>query len=162
MTIAVGETLPETTLFEMTDEGPKGIASAEILGKGTVALFGVPGAFTPTCHLKHMPSFVQNIEALKAKGVDAVVCLTVNDPFVAKEWGEATGATAAGIRVVGDAAAAFAQATGLSFDGAAVGLGVRAQRFSMLIKDGVVAALNIEDAPSKMDVTSAEALLEQI
>ncbi|MEM7529141.1 MAG: peroxiredoxin [Pseudomonadota bacterium] len=159
MTIAVGDTLPEATFFEMTDEGPKGIPSNDVLGQGTVALFGVPGAFTPTCHMKHMPSFVAQADALRAKGVDAIVCVTVNDPFVVGEWAKSTGAPAAGIRVVGDPTAAFVDALGISFDGAVVGLGTRAQRFSMLVKDGKVAAVNVEEAPSDMDVTSAEALL---
>ncbi|MEO0819766.1 MAG: peroxiredoxin [Pseudomonadota bacterium] len=159
MTIAVGETLPDATFFEMTDAGPAPVQSADVFAGKTVALFAVPGAFTPTCHMKHMPSFVANAEALKAKGVDAIVCVTVNDPFVAKAWGEATGATAAGIRVLGDPAAAFVEAMGLAFDGAAVGLGSRAQRFSMLVKDGKVAVLAVETAPSDMDATSAESLL---
>ena len=159
MTIAVGDALPEATLFEMTDAGPTGVKSSEVLGTGTVALFAVPGAYTPTCHMKHMPSFIAQADALKAKGVDAIVCLTVNDPFVAKAWAEATGAEAAGIRVMGDPAAEMAKALGLDFDAAAVGLGVRAKRFSMVVKDGKVAVLNVEDAPSDMDATSAETLL---
>ncbi|MEO1722489.1 MAG: peroxiredoxin [Pseudomonadota bacterium] len=162
MTIAVGDSLPATTFFEMTADGPKGVPSAEVLGQGTVAVFGVPGAFTPTCHMKHMPSFVAGADALRAKGVDSIVCVTVNDPFVAKAWADAAGAPGAGIRVVGDPAAEFAQASGISFDGSAVGLGIRAQRFSMLVKDGKVAALNTEEKPSDMDVSSAEKLLEAL
>ncbi|MEM6488672.1 MAG: peroxiredoxin [Pseudomonadota bacterium] len=162
MSIAVGDTLPEATFYEMTDEGPKAVPSAEVLGSGTVALFGVPGAFTPTCHLKHMPSFVANVAALKDKGVDSIVCVTVNDPFVTKAWAEATGAAAAGIRVVGDSTAAFAEALGISFDGAAVGLGTRAMRFSMLVRNGKVAFLAREDVPSDMDATSAEKMLEAL
>ncbi|MEL6765810.1 MAG: peroxiredoxin [Pseudomonadota bacterium] len=162
MTIAVGDSLPAATLYEMTADGPKGVPSAEVLGQGTVAVFGVPGAFTPTCHMKHMPSFVAQADALRAKGVDSIVCITVNDPFVAKAWGDATGAPGAGIRVVGDATAEFVQAIGIHFDGAAVGLGIRAQRFSMLVKDGTVTALNTEEKPSDMDVTGAEKLLEAL
>ena len=162
MTIAVGEALPQTTLFEMTADGPKSVPSAEVLGVGTVALFAVPGAFTPTCHMKHMPSYVEHAAALREKGADAVVCLTVNDPFVADAWAEQTGAKAAGIRVIADPAAEMVKAMGLDFDGAVVGLGPRAQRFSMVVKDGKVAALNVEDAPSDMGVTSAGSLLASL
>lgn len=160
MSIAVGDRLPEATLYEMTADGPKPVESAAVFGSGTVAIFGVPGAFTPTCHLKHMPSFVANADALRAKGVDAIVCVTVNDPFVAKAWAEATGADKAGIRVLGDATAAFVNALGITFDGSVVGLGTRAMRFSMVAKDGTVTFLASEDAPPAMDATSAEKMLE--
>jgi cytochrome c peroxidase len=162
MTIEVGAKLPDAKLFEMTADGPKALATADVFGGKTVALFAVPGAFTPTCHLKHMPSFVQNADALRAKGVDEIVCVTVNDPFVARAWAEATGADKAGIRVLGDATAEFVTALGLGFDGAAVGLGTRAQRFSAIVKDGAVVSLNVEDAPSKAEITKAEVLLEQL
>jgi cytochrome c peroxidase len=162
MTIAVGERVPEATLFEMTDDGPKPVQAGEVFGRGTVALFGVPGAYTPTCHMKHMPSYIANADALRGKGVDAIVCVTVNDPFVVKAWADATGASEAGIRVLGDPTATFVKAMGVDFDGSAVGLGPRAQRFSMLVKDGAVAAVNVEDKPSDMDATSAERLLEAV
>ncbi|MEL6208625.1 MAG: peroxiredoxin [Pseudomonadota bacterium] len=162
MTIAVGDALPEATLFEMTDEGPKGVPSAEALGSGTVALFGVPGAFTPTCHQKHMPSYIANAAALKEKGVDSIVCITVNDPFVAQAWAGATGADQAGIRVLGDPDAAFVGALGITFDGSVVGLGTRAMRFSMVVKDGKVAFVATEDAPPQMEATSAEKMLEAL
>ena len=162
MTIEVGAKLPDAKLFEMTPDGPKAVPTSEIFGGKTVALFAVPGAFTPTCHLKHMPSFVENADALRAKGVDEIVCVTVNDPFVARAWREATGADQAGIRVMGDPTAAFVGALGLDFDGSAAGLGKRAQRFSALVKDGTVTALNVEDAPSKAEATKAEVLLGQL
>ncbi|MEM9782103.1 MAG: peroxiredoxin [Pseudomonadota bacterium] len=162
MAISVGDTLPEATLYEMTADGPGPVQASEAMGSGTVAVFGVPGAYTPTCHLKHMPSYVANADALRSKGVDSIVCITVNDPFVAKAWAEATGADAAGIRVLGDATAALTTAMGIGFDGSAVGLGTRAMRFSMLLKDGKVAAFSSEDKPSDMDVTSAEKLLEAL
>ena len=162
MTIAVGEKLPATTLFEMTPDGPKKVQAADLFQGKTVALFAVPGAFTPTCHMKHMPSFVENAEALRAKGVDEIICVTVNDPFVASAWAKATGADAAGIRVLADPTASFVGDCGLSFDGAAVGLGMRAQRFSAVVKDGTIVTLNVEDAPSKAEATKADVLLGQL
>ena len=162
MTISVGDRLPEATLFEITDQGPVQVASADVFRGKTVALFGLPGAFTPTCSNSHLPGFVANAEALRAKGVDAIVCLTVNDPFVAAEWGRVTGATAAGIRVLGDSLAELTRAMGLDFDGSARGLGVRCKRFSALVKDGEVAILNIEPAPGQAVCSVGEVLLDQI
>lgn len=162
MTIAVGDKLPEADLFELTADGPAKVSLGALTAGKTVALFAVPGAFTPTCHMKHMPSFVEHAGALKAKGVDEIVCVTVNDPFVVGEWAKATGAAEAGIRVLGDADASLVKAMGLDFDGAVVGLGTRAQRFSAVVKNGEVTALNIEDAPSKAEATTADVLLGQI
>jgi len=162
MTISVGDKVPAVTFFEMTDAGPKPVPSADLFAGKTVALFGVPGAYTPTCHKTHMPSFVSAAGQLKAKGVDAIVCVTVNDPFVAAEWGKATGAADAGIRVVGDSLAEFANAAGLDFDGSGVGLGVRCRRFSALVKDGEVAVLNLEEAPGQATCSLGEVLVDQI
>ncbi len=162
MTISVGDRLPEATLFEMTDQRPAQVASADVFGAGTVVLFGLPGAFTPTCSNSHMPGFIAAADALRAKGVDAIVCLTVNDPYVAAEWGRVTGAEAAGIRVVADSLAELTRAMGLDFDGSTRGLGIRCQRFSALVKDGVVTVLNIEPAPGAATCTAGEALLDQI
>lgn len=162
MAISPGDKMPEATLFEMTADGPKGVPSAEVFAGKTVAVFGVPGAYTPTCHMKHMPSFIENAEALKAKGVDEIVCVAVNDPFVLKAWSDATGAEGAGIRCMGDATAEMAKGMGLDFDGSGAGLGTRTRRFSALVSDGTVKAVNVEDAPGKMDVTDAATLLGQI
>ena len=162
MTISVGDRLPAATLFEMSDQGPAQVASGDVFAGKTVALFGLPGAFTPTCSNSHMPGFVAVADALRAKGVDAIVCLTVNDPFVAAEWGRVTGATAAGIRVLGDSLAELTKAMGLDFDGSARGLGVRCKRFSALVKDGEVAILNIEEAPGQAVCSAAGVLLDQI
>ena len=162
MTISVGNHLPEATLFELTDQGPTQLSTADIFAGKTVALFGVPGAFTPTCHKSHMPGFVAAAPALRAKGIEDIICLTVNDPFVAAEWGRATGATAAGIRVIGDSLAQLTKAMGLEYDGSSRGLGVRCRRFSALIRDGEVVILNFEEAPDQLTRTTGEALLDQV
>ena len=162
MTIAVGDKIPDATLYHMTDEGPAAISTDEIFSGKKVAMFGVPGAFTPTCHKSHMPSFVAAAAALKAKGVDAIVCVTVNDPFVAAHWAEASGAGVSGIRVLADPAAELTRAMGLDFDATARGLGVRCKRFSALVKDGEVTVLNIEDAPGQATCTIGEVLVDQI
>ncbi|MDH3666666.1 MAG: peroxiredoxin [Paracoccaceae bacterium] len=162
MTIAVGERLPEVTLYEMTDGRPTPVPSAEVFAGRKVALFGVPGAFTPTCHKSHMPSFVNTADQLRAKGVDAIVCLTVNDPYVAAEWAKVTGADQAGIRIVCDSFAEFARATALDFDASARGLGVRCRRFSALVDDGEVKVINIENTPGEAVSSVGDVLVDQI
>ena len=158
MTISVGDTLPSATFRTMDEAGLAEASSAELFS-GRTAVFAVPGAYTPTCHNTHLPSFLANIDALKAKGVERVVCIAVNDPFVVGAWAKDTGAGAAGIRVVGDSDAAFTKAIGLDFDGSAVGLGVRSKRYAMLVEDGVVKWLAVEDNPGEAAKTSAEAML---
>ncbi len=162
MTIAIGDKLPAATFKILSDKGPADVSAADLLGKGRIALFAVPGAFTPTCHKTHMPSFVGSAAALREKGVDKIVCVSVNDPFVLAAWGEATGATTAGITIVADPSAAFTRAVGLDFDASAAGLGVRSKRYSMLIENGEVKALNVEDKPSNAVCSTGEALLDQI
>ncbi|MEM1275587.1 MAG: peroxiredoxin [Pseudomonadota bacterium] len=160
--VAVGEKVPAGKLFEMTADGPAPVETASVFDGRTVALFGVPGAFTPTCHNAHLPSFIAAAEDLRGKGVDEIVCIAVNDPFVMGQWGEISGAKEAGIRMLGDADASFTKAMGLDFDGSAVGLGTRAKRFSALVANGEVKVMNIEDNPGQAVVTLGEALAGQI
>ena len=161
MTIKVGDTLPEATFSIMTPEGPGSITSAELFGGKTVALFAVPGAFTPTCHRNHLPGFVDNFDTILAKGVDTIACVSVNDVFVMDAWGKATGADGK-ILMLADGSADFAKAIGLEADMTGRGFGMRSQRYSMLVKDGVVTALNIEPAGSPAVVSGAAALIEQL
>ena len=160
MTISVGDSIPEMTLVKATADGPAPVTTAELFGGRTVALFSVPGAFTPTCSARHLPGFADNAEAMKARGVDEVVCVSVNDAFVMKAWGESANATGK-VTMIADGNADFSKALGLTFDGSAYGMGVRGQRFSMIVKDGKVAELNIEPSGA-FGVSSAEHLMGQL
>lgn len=161
MPIKVGDRLPEVTFVKMTDKGPTPATTSEVFKGRKVVLFGVPGAFTPTCHKNHLPGYLTNAEALKAKGIEEIAVTAVNDPFVMKAWSEATG-SADKITFLSDGSANFAKATGLELDMSARGLGIRNQRFSMLVEDGVVKILNIEETPGTADKTGADAMLKQI
>ncbi len=160
MSINVGDTVPAMTLIKATADGPAPLATAELFGGRTVALFSVPGAFTPTCSARHLPGYVENAAAMKAKGVDEIVCVSVNDAFVMNAWGKSAGA-GDNVTMIADGNGDFSKALGLTFDGSAFGMGVRGQRFSMIIKDGVVAELNIEP-PGAFGVSSAEHLMGQL
>jgi peroxiredoxin len=161
MTIKVGEKLPEATLRVVTAEGPKPVTTADFFGGRKVVLFGLPGAFTPTCHKNHLPGFIAEEAAFKAKGVDEIALTAVNDHFVLDAWQKATGA-AGHVTFLADGSGDFAKALGLEFDASAGGLGVRSLRYSMLVEDGVVKLLNIEESPGKADLSGATHLLAQL
>jgi peroxiredoxin len=158
MTIQIGDTLPDATFTTMTEHGPEPVGKEFFTGK-TVALFAVPGAFTPTCSAKHLPGFIEKASDLRAKGVDAIACTSVNDVFVMDAWGKSAGAE--GITLLADGNGAFAQAVGLTMDGSKFGMGTRSQRYAMLIEDGVVKQLNVE-APGEFKVSTADHLLGQL
>lgn len=161
MPISVGDRLPDATLKIRTESGIGDLTTEQLCKGKRVVIFAVPGAFTPTCHLKHVPSYLKNLDALKAKGVDTVACVAVNDPFVLDAWAESTGAKGK-ILMLSDGNGTFTRAIGMDFDGSAVGLGVRSKRYAMLVEDGVVKALEVEAAPSDMDRSSAERILEAL
>ena len=158
MTIAAGDKLPEATFKVRTPEGLKDVTTQELTAGKKVVLFAVPGAFTPTCHAKHLPSYIEHLDALKAKGVDTVACVAVNDAFVLDAWGKA-GGTDGKILLLSDGNATFTKAIGLDFDGSGFGLGTRSKRYSMLIDNGVVKELHIEDSPGVMEVSGADRIL---
>ena len=161
MPINVGDKLPNATFRVMTAEGPKPRTTDEVFKGRKVALFGVPGAFTPTCNNLHLPSFLNNAAAFKQKGVDAITVTAVNDVFVMTNWQKSTGAEGK-IDFLADGNGEFAKAVDLAFDGSGAGLGTRSRRYSMLVEDGVVTKLNIEDAPGKCDISGGQALLGQL
>ena len=155
--IKVGEKLPAATFREMKDGKPTPVSSDEIFGGKTVALFALPGAFTPTCSAKHVPGYVQNHDALKAKGVDSIACVSVNDAFVMGAWGKDQNAGGK-VMMLADGNGEFTRGVGLEFDASKFGMGKRSQRYSMVVKNGVVKALNVEE-PGAFDVSSAEHML---
>jgi peroxiredoxin len=157
MAIKVGDKLPEATFKVMSAEGPKDATTAELFGGKKVALFAVPGAFTPTCTKQHLPSFVANDMALKNKGLSAVYCTAVNDVFVLDAWGKSGGA-AGKVTMLADGSADFAKKCGLEMDLTARGMGVRSKRYAMVVDNGVVSVLNVEDQPT-FEKSSAESLL---
>jgi peroxiredoxin len=160
MTIAKGDRLPSTTFTKMTEDGPEPVTSDEYFAGRTVAVFSGPGAFTPTCSAKHLPGFIDKAGALKEKGVDEIACTAVNDAFVMGAWGKSAGADGK-VTMLADGNGDFAKAVGLTMDGSKFGLGQRGQRFSMIVKDGVVAELNVE-APGDFKLSSADHMLGQL
>ncbi len=158
MQIEVGHLLPRASFKVMTETGPSEMTTDDLFKGKKAVLFAVPGAFTPTCHGMHMPGFVRHVADFRAKGVDVIACTSVNDVFVMDAWSKASGAEGK-ILFLADGNGDFAQAIGLEMDGSAIGFGVRSKRYAMLIEDGVVKALHVEDKPSSADASSAERLL---
>ncbi|AKM09693.1 peroxiredoxin [Croceicoccus naphthovorans] len=159
MTISVGDSLPDVTLVKATSEGPEKVSSKDYFAGKKVALFSVPGAFTPTCSAKHLPGFVEKADELKAKGVDEIACTAVNDPFVMQAWKERDGSEA--ITMLADGNGEMAKALGLTMDGSGFGLGQRGSRWSAVVDDGKVTQLNVEEGGS-FEVSSAEHMLGQL
>lgn len=161
MTIAIGERLPAATFKSKTPEGAKDLTTDDVFSGRKVVLFAVPGAFTPTCSLNHLPGYVENAEAIKARGVDTIAVVAVNDHHVMGAWAEHSGARDK-ILFLADGNAAFTKAVGLDIDLSAGGLGIRSKRYSMIVDDGVVTALNVEDSPGKAVASGAAALIEML
>lgn len=159
MTIKTGDTLPNATLLTMGEEGPQETVLADKLENRKVVIFGLPGAFTGTCTTAHVPSFMVTFDDFKAKGVDEIICVSVNDPFVMKAWGESTRALETGITMLADAESEFTTAIGMNFSAAPAGFVNRSKRYAMLVDNGVVTILNEEEGPGVCEVSAGETLL---
>ena len=161
MAIQVGDRFPSATAYLMDEGGIEAVGTDKLLAGKKVVIFGLPGAFTPTCSAKHLPGFVERAEAIHAKGVDAIICLSVNDPFVMGAWAEQQNV---GDKVVmlSDGNGDLAKALGLELDGRARGLGIRSQRFAMVVEDGVVKHLAVEENPAGMEVSGADSIIERL
>ena len=159
MTVKVGDKLPDVKLMMMTEAGPARISVAELFGGKKIAIIALPGAFTPTCSARHLPGFIEHADALADKGVDDIICLSVNDPFVMAAWGVAQ--SAGDIKMVADPDAAYTKALGLEFDGSRTGLGIRSRRYSMIVDDGTVTKFNLDEL-GVFEVSDAQTLLGQL
>ncbi len=159
MTIAKGGSLPDATLIRLGDSGPEEVPLSGLTKGRKVVIFAVPGAFTPTCHSAHLPSFIRTKDDFSAKGVDEIICVSVNDPFVMKAWGEATGAIDAGLMLLSDGSGAFTKAIGMNFDAPPVGLMGRSKRYAMVVENGTVTLLHAEENPGVCETSGGEALL---
>lgn len=162
MTITVGDALPAADLMQMGDAGPEKIALSDLTDGRKVVIFGLPGAYTGTCSNEHVPGFIQHAEALRAKGVDDIICVSVNDAFVMKAWAKDTGADAAGLKMLGDPLSTFTKAIGLDFDAPDFGLVGRSLRYAMVVENGKVTALNTEENPGVCDVSGGAAVLAMV
>ncbi len=160
MTIKPGDKIPSTKLYEMGADGSEPISSDELFAGKKVAMFGLPGAFTPTCSAQHLPGYVQNADAIRGRGIDEIVCFSVNDAFVMGAWAKDQG-TAGKVRMIGDGSADFTKAAGLELDRSSAGMGLRCQRFLMVVNDGIVESIDVE-APGAFEVSSAEMLLGKL
>lgn len=159
--IQVGERIPSVTLRRIKDGGIEEVATSDYFAGRKVALIGVPGAFTPTCSQQHLPGYVDKADDFKAKGVDDIACVSVNDPFVMDAWAKSSGAGDK-VTLLADGNGELTKAMGLEFDGSGAGLGLRCKRFAMLVDDGVVKALHVEDSPGALQVSGAESLLAEV
>ena|ERR1700742_155798 len=160
MTIKVGDKIPSATLMQMKDGGPKPVSTDELFGDKKVVVFALPGAFTPTCSAKHLPGFIQNAEAIRGKGVDAIACLSVNDAFVMGAWGDNQGAGDK-VMMLADGNGDFTRQLGLEMDATKFGMGQRSKRYAMVVDHGVVKALDVEE-PGAFQVSSAEHVMKQL
>ncbi len=158
MTLAAGQTLPNATLVEMTEEGPKLVELSDRLKGRRVVVFALPGAYTGPCSTIHLPSFIRTADEFRAKGVDEIICIAVNDPFVLKAWGDGAGATEAGITMLGDPDAELTKALGMEFTAPPIGLYNRSNRYALLIEDGVIQIANV-DEPATCKISVGEELL---
>ncbi len=161
MTINVGDRVPSAGLFEPGESGPDKLSTEALFGGRKVVLVGMPGAFTPTCHQRHLPGFIENRDAILAKGVDEIVILSTNDTHVLRAWAEASGGKGK-VRFVSDGNCEFISQAGLSFDGSGTGMGIRARRFAMIVDDGVVTAISVEDTNGQTAVSSAAQIMERL
>lgn len=161
MTVKPGDKIPDAQLMHMSDAGPAPITTAELFGGKTVALFALPGAFTPTCSNQHLPGFIEKSEELRSAGVDTIICLSVNDAFVMGAWGEQQGAGGK-VMMVGDGNGELTEKLGLSMDGSGFGMGTRSLRYSMIVRDGTIETLNVEGNPGQAVDSGAENLLSQL
>lgn len=158
MTIKPGDKIPSITIKRMGSGGLEDLNIADYIAKKKVVIFAVPGAFTPSCSQKHLPGYIENASAIKAKGIDEILCIAVNDPFVMNHWGENSGA-AGRITMIPDGNGAFTKAIGMEFDGSGAGLAFRSRRYSMVVENGVVKTLNVEAAPSDVELSGASMCL---
>ena len=157
--IQPGDKLPDATLTQMGAEGPEQVSLSDKTNGRKVVIFAVPGAFTPTCHSAHVPSFIRTKAQFDEKGIDEIICISVNDPFVMSEWGKATGATDVGLTMLADAQSEFTGAIGMQFDAPPAGLMARSKRYAMVVEDGKVTALNLEESPGACEISAGEGLL---
>ncbi len=162
MAIAPGDRLPDANFLQMGPDGPESVALKPLTSGRKVVIFGLPGAYTGVCSTAHVPSFIRSMDKLKAGGVAGVYCVTVNDPHVTRAWGEVTGATAAGIRILADADGSFTKSIGMDFDRPSAGFIGRSKRYSMLVEDGVVSRFNLEEQAGVCALSSGEAMVEQL
>lgn len=162
MALSKGDALPSGTLQRMGADGPEQVSLSDLTKGRKIALFAVPGAFTPTCHSAHVPSFMRTKDQFMAKGVDEIICVSVNDVFVMAEWGKATGATDAGITMLADGDSSFTKAMGMDFTAEPVGLMARSKRYAMIVDDGMITSMNEEASPGECEVSAGEALLETL